>query len=92
MWRMPHIEQIVSGRRAGDSSMSSSVPLSGAATTLHSTAFLHVGSVHCAQRPASYLRSNACILTALFAYSPVCDARTGATCTLVSCHIWQCHV
>ena len=51
-----------------------------------------VGSGQCAGCPAQHSRCNACILTTLYTYDPECDARMGATCTLVSCHVWLCRV
>ena len=78
--------------RVWDLCISSLAPCSGSYNTLYFTAFPHVCSVRCAQRPASYSRCNACILAMLYTYYPVCDARMGATCTLISCHIWRCHV
>ena len=75
----------------GNLSMSLSALHSDSSITSHLTAFTRVGSVHSAQRPAAYLRCNACILTTLYKYYPVCDAMR-ATCTLVSCHIWWHHI
>ena len=79
------IRPIVSGRMCGWLICDSS-------TTLHFTAFPHVGSVQRARRPAQQSRFNACILMMLYTYYHGCDARLRDVCTLVPCHIWLCRV